>query len=902
MSYDVLGRMVSRAEPEYITTWTYDKYANASVCAKGIGKLCEVGTSHGVNRKLRYDTLGRPINARTTITSGPSFASVLAYNSTTGRVTSQTYPTGLKVNYSYTAKGFLERMTLATAATVNPLPATPGGTPGASVNLTAGSLLWQARVSNAWGKVEQHSYGNGVINRAAYQSATGRVATLGAGPGATDIVLSHTYSWDSIGNLSSRADAIGDGGGAVTETFNYDAINRLTQYEVMAPAIVGLLRRVTLQYNAIGSLLYKSDVGAFSYNASGGGSVRPHAVAAVNGAAAVSYGYDPNGNLASATGGKYAGITYTSFNLPDSQGGVANAGGGTRTIWQYDENHARIKEVRTIASGTQAGTRTTWYAHPDNTGGLAFEHEVNSPTTPSAANPAVTSNRHYLSAGGVTIGVMVSTGALPALTATAWAPPAVSTITLVKVEYWHKDHLGSLAATTDHAATVTARMAYDPFGKRRFASGFYDLTGQLVIDYSAAVSGGTDRGFTGHEHLDELGLIHMNGRLYDPHLGVFLQADPFIQEALNLQSYNRYMYCMAGPLACTDPSGYLSSLQRRLNRHGKWLPGFHILKAFSRTETGRTVVSIAIGVASYWCGPAAAVCNGAGQAAWASFNGASTEEAIKTGVIAGATTAAFSAVGDIAPGAGQVGAGGVQATAGTIFWNTVGHAAVGCASAAASGGSCRSGAISGAFSAAWGNYVGHTGNFGADLVINAVVGGTGSVLGGGKFSNGAVTGAFGYLFNYLAHVHKDLTYRAARMAGLNLLASDLLSGATVMIDFQGPSLGGSIGIEFASQDVEHSHMHAMCAGGSSAALCDLKIADYREKLWEMKSMAGLAGLLHLYQDSFAPGHANLHPYNGSVDWQHIQGDRSPPPALASQIVRGSAEIIKNYLNNCQCGR
>jgi hypothetical protein len=126
------------------------------------------------------------------------------------------------------------------------------------------------------------------------------------------------------------------------------------------------------------------------------------------------------------------------------------------------------------------------------------------------------------------------------------------------------------------------------------------------------------------------------------------------------------------------------------------------------------------------------------------------------------------------------------------------------------------------------------------------------------------------------------------MAGLNPLASDLLSGATVMVDFQGPSLGGSLGVEFASQNVEHSHMHGMCAGGSSATLCDLKIADYREKLWNMKSMAGLAGLLHLYQDSFAPGHANLQPYNGSVDWQHIKGDRSPPPALANQIVRGSA--------------
>lgn len=34
--------------------------------------------------------------------------------------------------------------------------------------------------------------------------------------------------------------------------------------------------------------------------------------------------------------------------------------------------------------------------------------------------------------------------------------------------------------------------------------------------------GATPRGFTGHEHLDGVGLIHMNGRVYDPVLGRFL--------------------------------------------------------------------------------------------------------------------------------------------------------------------------------------------------------------------------------------------------------------------------------------------------------------------------------------------------------------------------------------------
>jgi len=139
----------------------------------------------------------------------------------------------------------------------------------------------------------------------------------------------------------------------------------------------------------------------------------------------------------------------------------------------------------------------------------------------------------------MSVGVLVSAEPLPTLAANATAPPVLASITLVKVEYWHKDHLGSTAATTDHTGAVTGRYAYDPFGKRRFANGVYDANGTLLIDYSPLVNHGSDRGFTGHEHLDELGLIHMNGRLYDPRLGVFLQADPLIQDALNLQSYNR---------------------------------------------------------------------------------------------------------------------------------------------------------------------------------------------------------------------------------------------------------------------------------------------------------------------------------------------------------------------------
>ena len=48
----------------------------------------------------------------------------------------------------------------------------------------------------------------------------------------------------------------------------------------------------------------------------------------------------------------------------------------------------------------------------------------------------------------------------------------------------------------------------------------------------------------------------MNGRIYDPLLGRFLSADPFIIDAFDLQSFNRYSYVRNNPLSKIDPSGF----------------------------------------------------------------------------------------------------------------------------------------------------------------------------------------------------------------------------------------------------------------------------------------------------------------------------------------------------------
>ncbi len=62
-------------------------------------------------------------------------------------------------------------------------------------------------------------------------------------------------------------------------------------------------------------------------------------------------------------------------------------------------------------------------------------------------------------------------------------------------------------------------------------------TSSLLNGYASPAS---SKGYTGHEAVSHLDIIHMNGRIYDANIGRFLQADPFIQQADNLQNYNRY--------------------------------------------------------------------------------------------------------------------------------------------------------------------------------------------------------------------------------------------------------------------------------------------------------------------------------------------------------------------------
>jgi RHS repeat-associated protein len=211
----------------------------------------------------------------------------------------------------------------------------------------------------------------------------------------------------------------------------------------------------------------------------------------------------------------------------------------------YGPEHQRIREVSTKTSAGVSSHKTLAVLHPDNEGALYFERE----TIHSGPGANTSQNRHYLSAEKGSFLLVTSNGPIQSQAqqnASLGSPAALAN---AEYKYWHKDHLGSIVASTSSSNALIERMAYEPFGKRRFTNGQFDQTG--TIDAQSTI-----RGFTGHEHLDELDFIHMNARVYDPDIHRFLSPDPTVAHANNPQSFNRYSYGYNNPLNVVDPTGF----------------------------------------------------------------------------------------------------------------------------------------------------------------------------------------------------------------------------------------------------------------------------------------------------------------------------------------------------------
>ena len=518
-----------------------------------------------------------------------------------------------------------------------------------------------------------------------------------------------SFAFGRIGNLIRRTDHLASNDvmhSSLTETFKYDELNRLKKeivdYEVPAAD--------TYTYDSSGNLL-KKDNQTLSYAKTG--NAGPHAVtSSTNGN---SYLYDVMGNVTSRKKNNIldASFAYTSFDKPHS----ITSNGWTSKI-SYDANRNRY-----IRKDINASTKVTHYL-----GSVEIIYE----------NGDVKAKRYI---GNLVINI----------------DNISEDINLWDYNYLLKDHIGSTHTIVDQAGIKNTKMSFNAWGQRRKAPTHDEIQNLLLIPINSvwiqlgqSIEDTTNRGFTGHEHFDQVGIIHMNGRIYDPTIGRFLQADPIVQDPYNTQSLNRYSYVMNNPLSYTDPTGY-----SRL-RKGAW----------------RQIAAIAITIYTAGAASAAMAASSAasaisGAAASIGFSGMSTAFA---GVAATLQTQAF--LISVAGGAlaGGVSAGSLKGAVkgGIIAAVTfgIGHGAQGGASpfsdpqrifahslvsgvsAEVDGGKFGHGFASALLSQNIGSKkFFQKGDTGGRIVSNAILQGTISEATGGKFANGAMSAAFRVAFN-----------------------------------------------------------------------------------------------------------------------------------------------------------
>ncbi len=376
-------------------------------------------------------------------------------------------------------------------------------------NANTGQIYWENTSDDAFGNVTNYVYGNGVATSKVYDPNNGLIDSVTASINSISI-QQHDYDFDSEGNLVKREDFVF----GVVQKFCYDELDRLTANPVGGSAADVSCSDVVnndysnseYAYDAHGNITKKSGISDYEYGDGAG----PHAVTFASGS---DYDYSSAGRMESGNG-RF--IQYSPFGKPSyiSRGHYS-------TSISYASDQKRVQRID-VEDGVE--TITTYFEK-------LYE---------KVEEGGYVEHRHYV--GDHLVHVL---------------DEAAGTSYNV---YKHQDHIGSLVAKTDDVVEGEEHiqwLAYEPWGRRQdesWSGEIFDTLEGLELD---AITYGTARGFTDHEHLDGVGLIHMNGRVYDPIIGRFLTPDPWIQDPKNTQSFNRYSYVWNNPLRYTDPTGEL---------------------------------------------------------------------------------------------------------------------------------------------------------------------------------------------------------------------------------------------------------------------------------------------------------------------------------------------------------
>lgn len=531
--------------------------------------------------------------------------------------------------------------------------------------------IWSAVDTDTKGFISEEKFGE-ILSVSTNRDPSGNICKISSSP----IGMSLSYAYDGNNNLVLKENKTN---GLVRE-YQYDSLNRLTKVFRKNNGRNNL--EMEMQYDAAGNIIYKTGIGQIQY-------------------------IDGTNRISSISGQDYElpvwdEINYSSFNKIES----------VKTDYSNGQFVKYNKMELTYGPDKERKVQNIYrFSRPRHDGNPSQKHVFNILKKYYVGNyyersikgeNEIEEELNYIYAGDQAVAYYETKE------------------NVSRYIFLLHDNIGSIIGSVDSDGNLISNRDFDPWGRDLNAKSDSYMEDNSGADIS-------DKGFTGHEHIDLFGMINMGGRMYDSYIGRFLTPDPFVQAPDFSQSLNRYAYCLNNPLSLTDPTGY------------NWIGD-----AFC------AIVGIAVGVETaglgtgIWGTLIGGACGGASSALASSLiNGANLWQTTKSTLLGGFWGAAS--------GAANFGIGEMTGD----FWSNVAlHSVSDGTMEALQGGHFEHGLLVGMASSASGQglmrYCYNMPTAGK-LIATTVVGGTVSVLGGGKFANGAMTAAFSFMYNETQH-------------------------------------------------------------------------------------------------------------------------------------------------------
>jgi RHS repeat-associated protein len=491
-AYDPVGNKTSMTDANsHVTSYAYDE----------LNRLTRVTDPLGNQVQYGYDAVGN----RTSLTNARSQATTYTYDQL-NRLTGMSYP-GSTTSYGYDKVGNRTAMTDTTGTTTYVYDA----------------LNRVTSVTNPGSRVVGYSY-DAAGNRTSITYPDGKAVayTYDAADRltrATDWLGRQTnYTYDNVGNPTGQTNPNNT---SISRT--YDASNRLTGL-INTSTVSGTIASFSYTLDKVGNRTKVVDTeGTTNYEYD---KLYRLTFVSYPDSASTVYQYDPMGNRLAMT--TTLGVTNYTYDAADR----LLTAGATAFTWDADGNM--------LTKGSQAFTynsinRLTQVVSGTLTVGYAYDGDGRRAS--KTVNGAAT-NYTYDTIAGLAYVLTETTGGNTTLY-TYGADLIADTDPAGVQAYYHYDGLGSTRGLTNGSGQVTARYTYDAFGALRSSSG----------------TGSTAFKFAGEQTDDEIGLIYLRARYYDPETGRFMSKDPKAGTEDSPQSLNRYVYSRNNPVTLRDSSG-----------------------------------------------------------------------------------------------------------------------------------------------------------------------------------------------------------------------------------------------------------------------------------------------------------------------------------------------------------